>query len=193
MLVQFFHSTTDIKSWLVAVEDPTVQVVQLREILKSGRIGFILHCDIVSVVVMMIEFWQLSSVEGNTLWMTIWQTNTTCDVTLLGNLKLPRQKFFFMSTQFQIDVFSLSPMFLYTGQLEHVLYHHCEVDIITAHPQHNHHSLRNSSNSAVYQPQVADAGRCPACCAAAHCAHQWRPHSGAACCYFQHVVPGCGP
>ena len=71
MLVQFFHSTTDMKSWLVAVEDPTVQVVRLREILKSGRIGFILHCDIVSVVVMMIEFWQLSSVEGNTLWMTI--------------------------------------------------------------------------------------------------------------------------
>ena len=64
-----------------------------------------------------------------------------------------------MSTQFQINVFSLSPMFLYTGQLEHVLYHHCEVDNIAAHPQHNHHSLRNSSNSAVYQPQVADAGR----------------------------------
>ena len=62
--MHFFHST----SWLVAVEDPTVQ---LREILKSGRIGFILHFDIVSVVVMMIEFWQLSSVEGNILWMTI--------------------------------------------------------------------------------------------------------------------------
>ena len=71
MLVQFFHSTTDMKSWLVAVEDPTVQVVQLRAILQSGRIGFILHFDIVSVVVMMIEFWQLSSVEGNILWMTI--------------------------------------------------------------------------------------------------------------------------
>jgi hypothetical protein len=66
-----FHGTTDIKSWLVAVEDPTVQVVQLREFLKSGRIGFVLHCDIVSVVVMMIEFWQLGSVEGNILWMTI--------------------------------------------------------------------------------------------------------------------------
>ena len=71
MLVQFFHGTTDIKSWLVAVENPTAQVVQLREILKSGRIGFVLHCDIVSVVVMMIEFWQLGSVEGNILWMTI--------------------------------------------------------------------------------------------------------------------------
>ncbi len=69
--MQFFHSTTDIKSCLVAVEDPTVQVVRLREILKSGRIGFILHCDIVSIVVMMIEFWQLSSVEGNIVWMTI--------------------------------------------------------------------------------------------------------------------------
>ena len=56
-----------IKGLLVAVEDPTVQVVQLREILKSGRIGFILYCDVVSVVVMMIEFWQLSSVEGNIL------------------------------------------------------------------------------------------------------------------------------
>ena len=69
--MQFFHSTTDMKSWLVAVEDPTIQVVRLREILKSGGIGFILHCDIVSVVVMMIEFWQLSSVERNILWMTI--------------------------------------------------------------------------------------------------------------------------
>jgi hypothetical protein len=98
MLVQFFHGTADIKSWLVAVEDPTVQ---LREILKSGRIGFILHCDIVSVVVIMIEFWQLGSIEGNILWMTIWQTNTTCDVTLLGNLKLPRQNFLFMTTQFK--------------------------------------------------------------------------------------------
>ena len=61
-------------------------------------------------------------------------------------------------------------MFLYTGQLEYVSYHHCEVDIIqvAAHPQHNHHSLHKSSNSAVYQPQVADAGHCQACCAAAH-------------------------
>ena len=66
--MQFFHGTADIKSWLVAVEDPTVQ---LREILKSGRIGYIMHCDIVSVVVIMIEFWQLGSVEGNILWMTI--------------------------------------------------------------------------------------------------------------------------
>ena len=70
-IVRFFHGTTDIKSWLVADEDPTVQVVQLREILKSGRISFILHCENVSIVVMMIEFWQLSSVEGNILWMTI--------------------------------------------------------------------------------------------------------------------------
>ena len=68
-------------------------------------------------------------------------------------------------------------MFLYTGQLEYVWYHHCEIDIIAAHPQHNHHSLSNSSNSAVYQPQVADAGCCQACSAAAHCAHQWRQHS----------------
>ena len=97
-----------------------------------------------------------------------------------------------MTLQFQIDVLSLSPMFLYTGQLEHVSYHHCEVDIIqvAAHPQHNHHSLRNCSNSAVYQPQVTDTGRRQACCASV-AATQW--HSGTACYYFQHGVLGCGP
>ena len=47
-------------------------------------------------------------------------------------------------------------MFLYTGQLEHVSYHQCQVNIIAAHPRHNH-GLHNSSNSAVYQSQVADA------------------------------------
>ena len=114
--------------------------------------------------------------------MTIRQTNTTYDVRLLGNCKLPRDFFLFMTTQLQIDGVSLLPIFLCTGQLEHVFYHHCKpmqgLDIIAAHPQHNHHSLSNSSNSAVFQPQVADAGRCQACCAAAHStavvAAQWR-------------------
>ena len=78
MLVQFFHSRTDITSWLVEVEDPTVQVVQLRESQGDLKIrsnwfhsAMNLHCEIVSIVVMIIEFWQLSSVEGNILWMTI--------------------------------------------------------------------------------------------------------------------------